>query len=111
MARYQQNTSALGRLVSQSLGRERRHSLPLTRLTEWLMRSRTPYDARLDFVCPSSLAEAVATAARDEMQSVNSWLRMACIQRLRQQHDETRSGTNIVAGSPPVLRGQVPSSS
>jgi hypothetical protein len=75
------------------------------------MRARAPYDARLDFVCPSSLAEAVARAARGEMQSVNSWLRMACIQRLRQQHDEMRSGANIVADSPSALRGQAPSSS
>jgi hypothetical protein len=67
------------------------------------MRARTPYDARLDFVLPSTLAKAVATAARGEMQSVNSWLRMACIQRLRQQHDEMRSDGDAVVSSVETL--------
>jgi hypothetical protein len=60
------------------------------------MRARSaPYDRRLDFVLPSALAEAVVTAAQARMQSVNSWLRAACIQQLREQ--ELRSGDNAIS--------------
>jgi hypothetical protein len=50
------------------------------------MRARTAaYDSRLDFVCPAELAEAVTAAARARLQSKNSWLRMAVIERLKQE--------------------------
>jgi serine/threonine protein kinase HipA of HipAB toxin-antitoxin module len=51
------------------------------------MRIRAPYTARLDFICPEKLAADVATAAALRMQSKNSWLRMAVIERLKQEQD------------------------
>jgi hypothetical protein len=68
------------------------------------MRARAPYDARLDFVCPAKLAEDVATAAALRMQSVNSWLRMACAAQLREQNEtEMRSDGDAVVSSVETL--------
>jgi hypothetical protein len=64
------------------------------------MRARAPYTARLDFVCPEKLAADVATAAALRMQSINSWLRMACAAQLREQHEtEMRSDGAAVVSS------------
>jgi hypothetical protein len=53
----------------------------------------------MDFICPVELSRAVAAAAAARMESKNSWLRMACVQRLRQQHDEMRSDGAAVISS------------
>ena len=48
------------------------------------MRTRAPdeYTHRMSFVLPPALFEAVQTEARSRMQSLNSWLRQACLAQL-----------------------------
>jgi predicted HicB family RNase H-like nuclease len=49
------------------------------------MRYRAPgYDRRISFVMPPSLYEAVTAAADEKMQSINAWLRQACLSKLEE---------------------------
>ena len=48
--------------------------------------TRVPgFDARMSFVCPATLVERVAEAARLEMTSSGAWLRAAALARLRKE--------------------------
>jgi predicted HicB family RNase H-like nuclease len=53
------------------------------------------YDSRLNFVLPSRVADAVTKSAQEKMQSVNSWLRLACIEQLAKDGVSIRE-TNTV---------------
>ena len=41
------------------------------------------YDARLSVIVPKPLVSAVAAAARENLTSVNAWVRHACLEQLR----------------------------
>jgi hypothetical protein len=51
-------------------------------------RKSVSYERRMGFVAPAKLADAVSRAAADKMQSVNSWLRQACVAALKENDDE-----------------------
>ena len=40
------------------------------------------YPSRISFVMPDQLYEGVKEAAASKMQSINSWLRQACLEQL-----------------------------
>jgi predicted HicB family RNase H-like nuclease len=53
-----------------------------------LMRTKVPvpvYSERLNVVVPSPLHDAITTAAHSSMQSVNSFVRGAVLERLRRE--------------------------
>jgi len=48
------------------------------------------FDRRLSFVCPAWLANALAARAKEQMTSVNSVLRQACAELVKQKGEPQR---------------------
>jgi hypothetical protein len=60
--------------------------------------TRVPgFDARMSFVCPATLVERVAEAARIEMTSSGAWLRAAALDRLKSKERARRAITDMKA--------------
>jgi hypothetical protein len=52
--------------------------------------AQTTFDRRMSFVCPQWLADAVAVEAKERMTSINSVLRLACAELVKQSKNGSR---------------------